>query len=174
MKKFAAAIVSAAALVAPAMAQSADETRPISTGIGYTYYDADGVEFNALSLRAGYDFLPFLGVEAEALVGLGDETFAFEDVSVDASLNYSLGVFAKATLPVLDSAGLFVRLGYVTTELEASALGESTSETDDGFAYGVGGEWMIAGPHGVRGDYTRYDFDGGEADAFSVSYVLRF
>ena len=33
---------------------------------------------------------------------------------------------------------------------------------------------FFAGNNGVRVDYTRFDFEDGEADVFGLSYVRRF
>ena len=42
--------------------------------------------------------------------------------------------------------------------------------------YGVGANYYFDGQNGLRGDWTRRDFedDAGEADVYSVSYVRRF
>ena len=173
MKSIALAGVLATAMTGSALAQDG-QARPLSFGIGYTLYDIEDTDFDAISLRAGYDFNRWLGVEAEGLFGMGDETVDVLGVDVDASLNYSLGIFGKATLPLSDRASLFARLGFATAELEASALGVSETESEEAIAIGAGGEFAISGPHHVRAEYTRYEFDDSDADSFSISYVARF
>lgn len=163
-------LASAAALVAAAGA-SAQDANGFYAGAGYTYVDADGVEFDTINLIAGYDFTQFLAVEGEALIGLGDENVG----GVDASLEYALGLYGKAQYPLNEQFSLFARVGYVTAEVEASAGGLSASDSEDGFAYGVGAEFAFAGPNAVRFDYTRYDFeDNAESDNFGLSYIRRF
>ena len=44
----------------------------------------------------------------------------------------------------------------------------------DGLAYGVGGEFHLTSKDSIRGDWTRHDYDEGEADAYNISYVRRF
>ena len=42
--------------------------------------------------------------------------------------------------------------------------------------YGAGANYYLDGVNGVRADWTRRDYrdNGGEADAYSVSYIRRF
>lgn len=163
-------LASAAAIVAAAGA-SAQDTGNVYLGAGYTYVDVDGVEFDALNLRGGYDFNQYFAVEGEALIGLGDE----EVSGVDVSLEYLVGAYAKAQYPLNEQFSVFGRLGYAYTEVEGSAGGVTVSDDTDGFAYGVGGEWAFAGPNAIRVEYTRYEFeDDGEADTFGASYIRRF
>tara|TARA_R110002072_G_scaffold90929_3_gene203202 strand:- start:1002 stop:1529 length:528 start_codon:yes stop_codon:yes gene_type:complete len=142
---------------------------------GYTYVDVDDLSFDAASLRAGYDFTDYVGIEGQLDIGLGDETVVVGATNVDVSLDYAFGGYVVGRVPVAENTNLFGRLGYVTAQADASAAGVTFSDDDDGFAYGVGGEWLFDGRNGVRLDYTRIDFDnGGEADTFGVSYVYRF
>jgi opacity protein-like surface antigen len=167
-------LLSTAAAVLAAAGAHAQDAGQFHVGGGYTWLDADEVELDTLNLRGGYDFTPYLGVEGEVLVGLGDESVTVGSVTGDVSLDYGLGAFAKAQFPVNEQFSVFGRLGYAYWEAEASVGGFTLSDEEDGVAYGVGGEWAFAGPNAVRVDYTRYDFDNAETDAFGVSYVRRF
>lgn len=170
-------LLSTTAALLAASGASAQEPE-LHVGAGYSFIDADGVEFDAATLRGGYDFNEYFGVEGEALIGLGDESVSAGGVTGDVSLDYGLGAFGKAQYPLSEQVSVFARLGYVYYEAEASAaLGGqsvSVSEGEGGLGYGVGAEWAFAGPNAVRIDYTRNDFDEGETDAFGVSYVRRF
>lgn len=170
-------LLSTAAILAAASGASAQDGE-FHLGAGYSFLDADGVEFDALTLRGGYDFSQFLGVEGEALIGLGDESVTVGGVTGDVSLDYGFGLFGKAQYPLNEQFSVFARLGYVYYEAEASAaLGGQTvsvSDGEGGVGYGVGAEWAFAGPNALRADYTRNDFDGGEVDAWTLSYVRRF
>lgn len=164
----------AALLVTTAASAQATDGR-VNLGAGYTFLDTDGVEFDALTLRGGYDVNPYFGFEGEALIGLGDETVDVLGVDVDTSLNYGLGAFAKGQYPINEAVSLFGRVGYVWAEIEADALGFSETDDADGFGYGAGVEWAFNGANAVRAEYTRYDFeDDAEADGWSLSYVRRF
>ncbi|MFW5661899.1 MAG: porin family protein [Oceanicaulis sp.] len=158
----------AAALIAASAASAQDAASKLEVGAGYTLVDGDGVEFDTLTVRGGYDFTEFFGVEGEALFGLGDEDVA----GLDASLNYGLGAYLKAQYPLADAVSVFGRVGYTWVEAELEGFG---SDDSDGLGYGAGVEYAFAGPNAVRVEYTRYDLeDDAEADAYSVSYVRRF
>lgn len=168
-------LTTAAALVAaaPAVAQEGD----VHLGAGYTFLDTDGAEFDAVTVRGGYDFTDYLGVEGEALIGLNDESYTVAGVPIEASVDYGLGAFAKAQYPLADQVSVFARLGYVYYEAEVRGLGaapQSVADSEGGVGYGVGAEWAFAGPNAVRADWTRNDFDDGETDAYTLSYVRRF
>lgn len=163
-------LASAAAILATAGA-SAQDANGFYLGAGYTYVDGDGVEFDTINVIGGYDFTNYFAVEGEALFGLGDENVG----GIDASLEYALGLYAKAQYPLNEQFSIFARAGYVTAELEASVGGLSASDSEDGLAYGAGAEFAFAGPNAVRFDYTRFDFDdGAESDNFGLSYIRRF
>ncbi len=170
-------LLAAAAVIATAGSASAQDGQ-FHLGAGYTYLDADGVEFDVITLRGGYDFTDYLGAEAELSFGLSDETVSALGVTGDLSYDYGFGLFGKAQYPLTEQFSVFARLGYVYTEAEASAAlaGQnfSISDGESGIAYGVGAEWAFAGPNAVRFDYTRNDYDAGETDAFTLSYVRRF
>ena len=170
-------LLAAAASLAIAGAASAQDGQ-FHLGGGYTYLDADGVEFDVITLRGGYDFTEFLGVEGELQFGLSDETVSAGGVTGDLSYDFGLGLFGKAQYPLTEQFSIFARLGYVYQEAEADAAfgGQSFafSDSESGVGYGVGAEWAFYGPNAVRFDYTRNDFDAGENDAFTLSYVRRF
>ena len=170
-------LLAAAAALAIAGAATAQDGQ-FHLGAGYTYLDADGVEFDVITLRGGYDFNAFFGAEGEVQFGLGDESVTAGGVTGDLSYDFGLGLFGKAQYPVNDQFSVFARLGYVYQEAEAAAAfgGQtfSVSDGESGVGYGVGAEWAFSGPNAVRFDYTRNDFDDGENDAFTLSYVRRF
>lgn len=182
MKTLLLAAASAALLAGAASAQQpgqafGPQTGQFHLGAGYQFIDADLAGYDSLSLRAGYDFTPFFGIEADLLIGLGDESAgSFEGQTIRTGLDYGLGAFVKGQYPIAPAFSVFARGGYIYADLEASAGGVTLTDDVDGWAYGVGAEWAFAGPNAVRFDYTRYDFiDGnGDADAFGVSYVRRF
>lgn len=199
MKTLLLSAAAAALLAGGASAQAFDQGR-FHIGLGYSFLDLEDdssiedftsesfeAEFDALTLRGGYDFSRFFGVEVDATFGLSEESQSFDVPSIpedpqtlelDVDLNYLLAAFAKAQFPVNDQFSVFARAGFATAELEATATyaGETFSDdgSDEGFGLGVGAEWAFAGPNAVRADYTYYDFDGVEIDQFGVSYVRRF
>jgi outer membrane immunogenic protein len=170
-------LLSTVAILAAASGASAQDGQ-FHLGGGYTFLNGEGANFDALTLRGGYDYNEFFGVEGEALIGLGDESVTVGGVTGDVSVDYGFGLFGKAQYPLNEQFSIFARLGYAYYEAEASAaLGGQTvsvSEGEGGVAYGVGAEWAFAGPNAVRFDYTRNDLDDAEIDAYTLSYVRRF
>lgn len=142
---------------------------------GYTHIDAEGADFDAATVRAGYDFTEFFGIEAQGDIGIKGDTVAVGATNVDVDMDYALSGFVVGRLPVADNANLFARAGYTTASFDASAAGVTLSDDDDGFSYGVGGEWFFDGVNGVRFDITRTEFDNaGDVDSIGLSYVRRF
>lgn len=152
--------VSAIALAASAgMTAQAQEANIYING-GYTQFDGNNVDLGALTGRLGVGFGPNFGVEGEASFGVDDDG--------GVELDNEIGLFGFGKIPVSDRVELFARLGY--SQVETSPGGDN-----DGWAYGVGGQFFFTAADGVRADFTRHDLDnGGEVDAYSVSYVRRF
>ena len=167
-----AASLSALALTAGAHAQEGT----FKLGAGYDRADFDGLEFDTLAVRGGYDFTNYLGIEGQANIGLGDEQITEGGVTADVNLDYMFGLYGVFRPIQNEQGSLFIRGGYSTAELEASVGGLSDSASENAWTYGVGGEYFFDGVNGVRADYTRFEFedDGGDADVFGVSYVRRF
>jgi outer membrane immunogenic protein len=162
--------VSSVALTGIASAQDGN----FNAGAGYSNVEIGDAQFDAISLRAGYDFNETFGVEGQLDFGIGDDSLTLGAVTADVELNYSAGFYGIARLPVAENANLFGRLGYVTTEVEGSIAGFVADESDDGFSFGVGGEYYFDNANGVRVEYTRTDYDDGEGDTFGISWVHRF
>ena len=141
---------------------------------GYTFVGIDeggvDVDLGGVTVRGGYDFSPNFGVEGEGVLGVADDDFG--PLSVD--LDHLVGVYGKGIWPVTETVSLHGRAGLVEGELEVSGGGASASESDTGFAYGVGGTLAFSERFYARGDYTRYDIEDLEADAFTISLGMRF
>ena len=160
----------------PAMAQSLQDPAYYGT-LGYTQLDnADG-DLGAITGRFGAKVTPNFGAEVETSVGVRDDDFNVGGVEGSIKHEYDLAAYAVATLPVSDQLEVFGRVGYGTTEIKASALGESVTEDGESVNYGAGANYFFDGGNGVRGDWTRRDFtddNGGEVDTYAVSYIRRF
>lgn len=169
-----AAVVSAAALTAmPAAAQ----TVPSLYGtLGYTAVDSDDVTLGAITGRLGARFHQNFGVEGEAAIGVGDDSYTFGTTRVEAELKHSFAAYGVGFLPINEQFELLARVGYGTSKVGVSAAGVSASDSDESWNYGVGAQYLFDGLNGVRGDYTRHDFGngGGDADTWAISYVRKF
>lgn len=161
MKKFAlAAAVAVAAMMSVPVSAHAQNWY---AGAGYTNFDADGADIDAVTGRLGYRLSPNFAVEGEASTGLGD------DDGVD--LNHNAGLYAVGILPLGERFDLHGRVGYQTTEV-GTPIGDFD---DEGIAYGAGATWRVTPGFGIRGDWTRMEGDGEtEADALSIGGVVNF
>ena len=169
------ALVASLSVLALTAGAQAQEEGKYTLGAGYERIDFDGVDLDTVVFRGGYDFSEYFGVEGQVNIGLGDESVTVGAVTGDVSLDYAAGLFGVFRPYSTDNGNVFIRAGYTTAQVDASAAGFSVSEDEDGWAYGVGGEYFFDGVNGVRFDYTRFDYDAGaEADVYGVSYVRRF
>lgn len=164
--KLAAFSLAALALAAPLAA-----AQGLEVSGGYSNLDADGANIGALTGRATYFFTNHLGVEGEASFGIQDDDLGAGTVE----LSNSLGAFGVVRAPISDQFQLHGRVGYATSELDVSLPGLGSGSGDvDGVAYGVGAKYFITERFGLRGDFTKFDGDDGDADVLSISAVLRF
>ena len=121
-----------------------------------------------------------LGVEGELAFGVKDDTYrppvSIGGSPIDVELNHSAAIYGVGFLPINPQADLFARVGYGTTEIEASAAGISNKADGESWNFGVGGRYFLDGQNGFRADYTRQEFqdDGGSADVWAVGYVRKF
>jgi hypothetical protein len=155
------AIAAAAALVAGPlyMSASAQEANVYVSG-GYTQFNGDGgADLGGITGRVGVGFGQHFAVEGEGSFGVNDDN--------GTELDSELGVFGVAKLPISPQFDIFARVGW--SRIETSPGGDQ-----DGVAYGVGGQWNLTEKDGIRGDVTRHDYDVGDVDAYSLSYVRKF
>jgi outer membrane immunogenic protein len=167
----------AAVLVMPAVGLAQDDPRGYAT-LGYGQVETDQATYGVVTGRAGWKVLPNFGVEADASVGVEDESF---DVSIDGvsgtyELKHDVAAYAVAFLPIGNHVELFARVGYGSTNVEASAPSVTVVGDGESFNYGAGASVFLDGYNGLRADWTRRDFqdNGGEADTWTVSYIRRF
>lgn len=159
MKLALALAAAATAFAAPSMMTASAQQADVYLNGGYTHFDGDGVELGAVTGRVGVGFGRYFAVEGEASLGVKDDG-AFE-------LDNEIGLFGVGKLPINDRFDIYARAGV--SRIETSPGGD-----EDGLAYGVGANMYFTDRDGVRLDLTRHDYDAGEADAYSVSYVRRF
>lgn len=165
--KLATIALAAAALAAPAaLAQG-----QLELGAAYSHFDADGANLGGLTARGTYLVTPHFGVEGEATFGVDDDTVGGAKVELDNSV----AAFGVAQMPVSERVDLFARAGYASNDYKVKVPGVgSSSNTDDGLAYGVGAKVFLTDKFGLRGDVTRYEGDDTDADVISVGGVMKF
>lgn len=158
------AVVMAAAPVAVAQGD-------VELNASYSNVDVGSADVGALTARGSYFFTRHLGVEGEASIGVKDDDVGLGTVELDNSF----GAFGVVRAPVSDKFHMFGRVGYANTEMKVSAPGIGSASGDfDGVAYGVGAKYFATEKFGVRGDFTKYEGDGGDADVISIGAVVRF
>lgn len=162
LTKFAVATIAALTITGAASAQDSNTYGAIGvTSYDFDYYGLDG--------KVGYNFTENFGVEGQGVLGLTSKTEAGVDVKVD----YTIGAFATARMPLNDQFDVFVRAGYHSTSVSAEANGISASTTASGYALGGGAQFNLDATNGIRAEYTVLDDNGG-LDTFTVSYVRNF
>lgn len=175
MRNILLAAVAVSAIAAPALAQSNPEPRGYGS-LGYTHLDGDATSTGAVTGRLGVNLNRYLAVETEASVGVKDDDFTVAGVDGSIKHEWDAAGYVVGKYPVGDKLELFARGGYGHTELKQEIAGGNTDIGGDSWNYGVGANYYLDGVNGVRADWTRRDFrdNGGEADAYSVSYIRRF
>lgn len=146
--------------------------------IGYQLHsiDQNGVDadIGTITGHVGYEFTPNLAVEGELGFGVQDDEVSTIAGPADLSVNYLYGAYGRVQAPLSPNLTVFARAGVVTTELEVESVAGSASDSETGAGYGVGGEYHFDGLNGIRADYTRYDIEDLEADAFLIGYSRKF
>jgi len=154
MRKFTVAAIAALFVAPVAMPASAQ----MYINVAYSNYDLrNGANPKALTGRLGFDFGNIFAVEGEGAFGI------IEDSGVELQTEFA--GFALAKLPLGENFHAFGRIGY--------SFVDSTLTEDDGFAYGIGGQYNF-GKSGLRLDWTRHDYDEDDVDAWSIAYAYTF
>ena len=158
------------------LAQPLQEPGKFSISAGYSLVD-DDLQLSAIAVRAGYDFIPYFGVEGEFATGTGSSEFAGADVTLDSHA----ALYGVGRLP-FDQKGsnVFLRVGFGTYSfgIEDPFFGSDTFDLT-GTAAGLGVEYMVTRNVGIRGESTvvqedldEYSFL--EARSYSISAAFRF
>ncbi len=138
------------------------------TGVGSADDDMDGFGGGAFVGFGGTNGILYGSVEAEIGYDGADwsTTSGGLTVDIEAQLTYGLGFRAGAV--VADNFLIYGRVGWIRTNIEASATGFGSDDEDfDGLRVGGGVEGMLAENIGIRGEYTYTSYD----DPFDVTGV---
>lgn len=94
-------------------------------------------------------------VESHIATGIGNTDVSGRGANFavpNTGINYSLGLFAKASAPLSETVAVFGRVGVTHTSMKI--LGDSDSSSQG--AYGVGAEFALDKKTAFTIDYTRY------------------
>ncbi|WP_370235254.1 MULTISPECIES: porin family protein [Henriciella] len=172
MSKTLTAAAIAAVLATPAFAQGWYADVGYQT-LGFDEDEID-VDLGAITGHFGYQLNQNFALEGELGVGVKEESFDVLGTDVDVELSYLVGAYVRGQVPVSEQLNLFARVGVVNAELSVEGGGFSESDSETGIGYGAGAEFMFNSTFGIRGDYTRYDIDDAEADAFMIGAVFKY
>lgn len=154
------AFAAASVLVAPAFMTAQAQQSNVYVSGGYTQIDGDGgADLGAITGRVGVGLTPNIAIEGEGSFGVKGDS--------GTDLDSEIGAFVVGKIPLSPSFDVFARVG-------ASRIETSPGGSEDGLAYGAGGTFNLTPVDGVRLDWTRHDYDVGNADAYSLSYVRKF
>jgi hypothetical protein len=180
----AAGLVVAAALAAPAFAQSSAWYAPsgLYGTLGYTNLDtthSPDTDLSAITGRLGARFGRYLGVEGEVSGGVGDDSRTVAGDSVRTHLDSQYAGYVVGFLPVTPQFEFLARVGYGGQQYNVKdrTLGVSTGYHYDSVNYGAGAQYNFDPKDGVRLDYTRFDAQGRDnpdSDVWSVAFVRKF
>ncbi|KJS38922.1 MAG: cell envelope biogenesis protein OmpA, partial [Hyphomonas sp. BRH_c22] len=173
---------------------------------GYTYLDIEpdgaesGIDSNAITGRVGYQFTPMFSLEAELSTGIDDGEFDYnvdEDefnlddnsdadfndtitASGDLGLNYLVGLYGRATVPLTERLDVSARAGYAYIDIDASVItpGGTTlgviENSANGPAIGAGLSFDMTDNWQLRGDYTYYSFEDTDTNAATIAVGYKF
>ncbi|MFH1516911.1 MAG: porin family protein [Pseudomonadota bacterium] len=194
-------------LAAPAVAQTyGNEDTGFYAQGGYTYLDIEpdgaesGIDSNAITGRLGYQFTPMFSLEAELSTGIDDGEFDYnvdEDefnlddnsdadfndtitASGDLGLNYLVGLYGRATVPLTERLDVSARAGYAYIDIDASVItpGGTTlgviENSANGPAIGAGLSFDMTDNWQLRGDYTYYSFEDTDTNAATIAVGYKF
>ena len=173
---------------------------------GYQYLEIEpdgadsGVDTNAIGARLGYQFNPVFSIEGELASGIDDgefdynvdeDSFNLDDnndgdfndliaASGDIGLNYLVGLYGKAKVPLTDRLDVYGRAGYAYVDLDASIQtpGGTTLTTiedaEEGPAFGAGLSYDLTENVYLKGDYTYYSFEDTDTNGVMLGVGYKF
>ncbi len=129
------------------------------------------------TLRGGLAFNEYVALEIDANI-LETET-AFVAPTDGSGVFFApaedpdqlVATMLRASYPFGDRFAAHARAGYGVFDSEVASAGVSR---DQGAAFGAGVRYRLAGPAGLRTDYTRFEFADTSADAVTLSLSLEF
>jgi len=142
---------------------------------------ATGTDLFSVEAKVGYNFNTYFGVEAQGSLGLNTDSEPFGTGTLNRKLDYSVGAFAVARLPVSEKFDLFARGGIHNTQVGLEVENppqidgvpfSAASISETGFAVGAGVQYNFNKKNAIRADYTY--LDGIDAETLSIGYIRKF
>tara|TARA_Y100000052_G_scaffold27558_1_gene36312 strand:+ start:5670 stop:6323 length:654 start_codon:yes stop_codon:yes gene_type:complete len=206
MYKYLVAAAATSALALGAHAQTASEDTGFYAEGGYQYLDIkpdgaeQGVDTNGIAARTGYKFNNIFSIEGELASGVDDGEFDYNvdeddfnlddnndgdfndtiNAAGDIEMNYLVGLYGKAEVPVTDRLNAYARAGYAYIDVDAQVQtpGGTTlatiSDSEDGPAVGAGVTYDVTDNWYLKGDYTYYSFEDTDTDGVMLGAGYKF
>ena len=160
------ASVSALALMLPVTAVGSDRG-PFYAGVSASQLtvNVDGIreDFKPAAAIGRFGYFPArsLAIEARLGVGVGDDSVTSGvPVRITGELDDLYGIYAVGHLRsgASDQVSLYGLAGFTHAEFtaRAAAFGESASDSDEGFSFGVGLEVKASPRFSINGEWVRY------------------
>lgn len=173
---------------------------------GYQYLEIEpdgadsGVDTNAIGARLGYQFNSIFSIEGELASGIDDgefdynvdeDSFDLDDnndgdfndliaASGDIGLNYLVGLYGKAEVPLTERLDAYARAGYAYIDLDASiqtpggATLATIEDSEEGPAFGAGLSYDLTDNVYLKGDYTYYSFEDTDTNGVMLGVGYKF
>ncbi|WP_321489708.1 porin family protein [uncultured Hyphomonas sp.] len=173
---------------------------------GYQYLEIEpdgadsGVDTNAIGARLGYQFNSTFSIEGELASGIDDgefdynvdeDSFDLDDnndgdfndliaASGDIGLNYLVGLYGKAEVPLTERLDAYARAGYAYIDLDASiqtpggATLATIEDSEEGPAFGAGLSYDLTENVYLKGDYTYYSFEDTDTNGVMLGVGYKF
>ena len=166
-------IVLLAFIALPVAAQDTGWYAGASVG-GYTI-DVDDIDVEiedlAFTAYGGFQFMPYLAGELTyARLFEGDDSVIGEKVEAEID---AFALTVNPTLPIGENFALFGKLGWAWYSVDLSALGQTDSEDEDDFTYGVGGEYKFS-RWSIRGELNAIDVEDADVYLYTIGAKFRF
>jgi hypothetical protein len=172
-------VTALSALAVPALAQTSSPSYYLN--LGDTYLAPDHGSLNEITGRMGARLGPNFGLEGEIGGSTNSSNGYLDGAAAKVHEDVAGAGYAVGFLPLGSNFDVLARVGYGENSLHASRTaptGPNGSHTYGSVNYGAGAQYMLTANDGVRGDYTRRDYQGsggpGGADTWSMSWVHKF
>jgi len=166
-------IVSLCAIISLTVASNSFAAPGAYAGIGGGLMEFDdgfdSISPKQLIFRFGYDFNDYVGLGLEGGFSLIEDDFSGIDYGVSTTFLY-----VKGSLPVSDSASVYVLAGPTNVELSADVSGITFSADDNDTGFGFGFETQLTSAR-LFFDYITYnDNDGADVSSLNIGALFRF
>lgn len=124
-------------------------------------YDETGLPSaspSALKIEYGKYITDSIALEGHFAFGMAEDTISIEGVDAEIEIKQAISLFVKGDLHVSKSVNFYGLAGFTSGKLEAAlpGFGESISEDDSGFSYGLGLEAQTSGGIIFSAEYIMY------------------